>query len=58
MNPSEQDEITEQNIRGWYEDHPGRDIKCTFCRKDESENQEFGRKYYEHDVCIYLISHM
>jgi hypothetical protein len=46
MNPSQQDEITAQKIRGWYEGHQGRVIKCNFCRKDEPEDQEFGRKYF------------
>ena len=49
MNPSQQDEITAQNIRELYQNHHGRVIKCNFCRKDEPEDQEFGRKYYEHD---------
>ena len=44
MNPSKRDEIMEQNIRGWYQNHQGRVIKCNFCRKDEPEDQEFGRK--------------
>ena len=44
MNPSEQDETMAQNIRGWYEDHKGRVIKCTFCRKEEGCEEEFGRK--------------
>ena len=44
MNPSQRDEITAQNIRGLYENHHGKVIKCNFCRKDEPEDQEFGRK--------------
>ena len=44
MNPSERDEITAQDIRGLYHNHQGKVIKCNFCRKDEPEDQEFGRK--------------
>ena len=47
MNPSERDEITVQNIRGLYHNHQGKVIKCNFCRKDEPEDQEFGRKYFD-----------
>jgi len=45
MNSSKRDEIVAQKIREMYKDHQGKLIKCTFCRKDEPEDQEFGRMY-------------
>ena len=45
-NPSEQDEIIAQKIRGWYNGHQGRVTKCVYCRKDEPDDKEFGRKYF------------
>ena len=45
MNPSDQDEIMAQNIRRLYEGHQGKVIKCSFCRKDEPDDQEFGRMF-------------
>lgn len=47
MNPSDQDEIMAQNIRRLYEGHQGKVIKCSFCRNDEPDDQEFGRMYYQ-----------
>lgn len=44
MNPSPND-IMVQNIRGLYKDYKGTLIKCTFCRKDEPDDQEFGGRY-------------
>ena len=46
MNPSEQDEIMAQNIRGLYKDHQRNVINCTFCKKNEPVDQEFGRMYF------------
>lgn len=46
MNSSKRDEIVAQKIRVMYKDHQGKQLKCTFCRKDEPEDQEFGRMYF------------
>ena len=55
MNSSQQDEITAQNIRGLYQNHQGKVIKCNFCRKDELEDQEFGRMYDAHSAACYIF---
>ena len=44
MNPQQQDEIMEHNIREMYKNHQGIVNKCSYCRKDEHCDQEFGRK--------------
>jgi hypothetical protein len=55
MNPSEQDEMTAQNIRGWYEHHQGKVIKCTLCRKEEGCEEEFGRKYFYWCIIFHMM---
>ena len=52
MNPSKQDEMVAQRVRAMYKDHQGKLIKCTFCRKDEPDGQEFGRMYFNNMMCI------
>eukprot|EP00984_Skeletonema_dohrnii_P003245 scaffold1075_cov100-Skeletonema_dohrnii-CCMP3373.AAC.1 len=42
MDPSKKDETMAQNIRKMYAGHEGRVVKCSFCRKDEPDDQEFG----------------
>eukprot|EP00984_Skeletonema_dohrnii_P031701 scaffold24548_cov78-Skeletonema_dohrnii-CCMP3373.AAC.1 len=43
MDPTKQDEIMAQKIRRMYAGHEGRVAnKCSFCRKDEPDDQEFG----------------
>eukprot|EP00985_Skeletonema_marinoi_P005984 scaffold2590_cov172-Skeletonema_marinoi.AAC.2 len=42
MDPSKKDETMAQNIRKMYAGHEGRSVKCSFCRKDEPDDQEFG----------------
>ena len=53
-NPSEQDEIIAQKIRGWYKHHQGKVIKCSYCRKDEPDEQEFGRMYFTLMFALFL----
>jgi sulfatase maturation enzyme AslB (radical SAM superfamily) len=52
VNPSKQDEMVAQRVRVMYKDHQGKLIKCTFCRKDEPDGQEFGRMYFNNMMCI------
>ncbi|KAK1738049.1 hypothetical protein QTG54_011343 [Skeletonema marinoi] len=42
MDPSKKDETMAQNIRKMYAGHEGNVVKCSFCRKDEPDDQEFG----------------
>jgi len=43
LNPPEQDDkIMGQKMRDIYKDHRGRIVECSFCRKDEPDDQEFG----------------
>ncbi len=45
MSPSDRDKIMEEKLREMYADHRGRIVICSFCRKDEPDDQEFGGGY-------------